>query len=207
MHIYFLKIIALAVCLFGSLVAANDESICSWDEFELPIKWDWVEPVVYRIELDVLMREPWTVSGVSEIDVVVNQPTKCVVLNSVGINISEASATEFGPADLSFNQQEGQVTLLFESPLSAGNHTLRFRFTYETQRTLDGFYRSIYTVDGVEKIIALTQFEVMAARKAFPCFDQPNMRSEFELSVVADEEYTVLSNMPTMKVVEVRSVV
>ncbi|WPT15486.1 Puromycin-sensitive aminopeptidase [Picochlorum sp. SENEW3] len=193
---------ATLLLLIGGIRAATDQSICSWQEFELPAKGTWVEPLVYKLQLDVLMQEPWTVTGESAIDVIVHQPTKCVVLNSVGVNITEAGAQDLGSAALSYKEQVEQVTLQFDRPLPAGNHTLLFQFRYEMKKALNGFYRSTYVQDREEKTIAVSQFESVAARKAFPCFDEPSSRSEFEISITTDKKYTVLSNMPPAQVME-----
>ena len=191
----------LFLCLLATVRSGHDtEAICSWEDFELPAPGEWVEPVLYDIHLDVHMREPWTVTGESAVDVIVRQPTDCIVINSVGIDIEEAKAKGFGSADLSYNEELQQVTLEFDKPLTAGNHTLLFQFRYAIEKGLDGFYRSTYVQDGEDKIIAVTQFEPMGARKAFPSFDEPNIRSNFDISITTGSEYTVLSNMPPAEV-------
>eukprot|EP00917_Polyrhabdina_sp_WS-2016_P007003 GHVP01015570.1.p1 GENE.GHVP01015570.1~~GHVP01015570.1.p1 ORF type:complete len:908 (+),score=190.76 GHVP01015570.1:352-2724(+) len=61
---------------------------------------------------------------------------------------------------------------------------------------MTGFYLSTYkTSDGIEKKIATTQFEPADARRAFPCFDEPEMKAAFEISITAENKYTMLSNM------------
>ncbi|XP_077988862.1 endoplasmic reticulum aminopeptidase 1-like [Glandiceps talaboti] len=81
--------------------------------------------------------------------------------------------------------QEGQrynLTLHFEGKLSEG---------------LDGIYKSRYTTaTGEERFIATTQFEPTAARKAFPCFDEPDMKSHFALTMIRDKDHKTLFNMP-----------
>lgn len=41
-----------------------------------------------------------------------------------------------------------------------------------------------------------TQFEPNYTRKTFPCFDEPNFKSVFQLQITVDSSYIVISNMP-----------
>ena len=61
-----------------------------------------------------------------------------------------------------------------------------------------GFYRSQYTTkDKKQAYIATTQFEAADARRAFPCWDQPDIKAEFDISIVTSHPGLVaISNMP-----------
>ena len=59
-----------------------------------------------------------------------------------------------------------------------------------------GFYRSSYKdQDGKTKYIASTQMEPTDARRAFPCFDEPALKAEYTITLVAAKGMTCLSNM------------
>ncbi|XP_035828674.1 endoplasmic reticulum aminopeptidase 2-like [Aplysia californica] len=64
---------------------------------------------------------------------------------------------------------------------------------------LNGLYKSSYfdTVAKETRHLATTHFEPVAARKAFPCLDEPNLKAEFSIRVIHRDSYTALSNMPT----------
>ena len=60
-------------------------------------------------------------------------------------------------------------------------------------------FRSKYTQDGEERYAATTQFESTDARRAFPCWDEPALKSTFSISVSAPKNRVVLSNMPMIE--------
>jgi aminopeptidase N len=44
-------------------------------------------------------------------------------------------------------------------------------------------------------MLASTQFESVSARRAFPCFDEPIYKAQFDIQLEVDEHLTALSNM------------
>lgn len=49
--------------------------------------------------------------------------------------------------------------------------------------------------------MATTQFEATDARAAFPCFDEPEFKAQFIVTLVHQKDYKALSNMPVAKVI------
>lgn len=75
---------------------------------------------------------------------------------------------------------------------------------------MSGFYRSRYkpVVEAAASVarddeyhyMYSTQFEACDARKAFPCFDEPNLKATFDVEIEVPEDQTALSNMPEKEV-------
>lgn len=75
---------------------------------------------------------------------------------------------------------------------------LSMEFIFPLAEGLDGLYKTSYTDSkGASHTVVSTQFEPIAARKAFPCFDEPRLKATFSVQVVVPAAPVVaLSNMP-----------
>lgn len=88
--------------------------------------------------------------------------------------------------------KKGNLSINLDAPLK-NRHSLEIVFKADINKKNEGFYISNY---GENKKMFSTHFEPIDARKAFPCFDHPNMKATFDITIVADQKYTILSNMP-----------
>ncbi|KRZ70076.1 Aminopeptidase N [Trichinella papuae] len=75
---------------------------------------------------------------------------------------------------------------------------LSMSYTGKLADDLQGFYRANYTVEKDNRWILVTQFEPTDARRALPCFDEPEFKSVFTLTVIHPANTTALSNMPAV---------
>ncbi len=90
-----------------------------------------------------------------------------------------------------------RLTVALVEELPAGDWTLHLSFRGALNDRLVGFYRSVFTDDdGVERTIATTHFEATDARMAFPCWDEPDLKASFGVTLIVPEELTALSNGP-----------
>lgn len=108
---------------------------------------------------------------------------------------------------VSYDQEREQITLTFpqEIPASSGV-VLTIEFTGEINDKLVGFYRSSFddpTRSNEKRYLAVTHFEPTDARRAFPCWDEPNVKATFDIALEVLPEFAALSNM---HVVEEREV-
>jgi aminopeptidase N len=101
-------------------------------------------------------------------------------------------------SSLSTDPDKQTTTLELSSKLKAGTPArLMLFFVGSMNPDMAGFYRSSYkSQSGTQEYMFSTQFEACDARRAFPCFDEPNRKATFSVTISAPEGYDVLSNMP-----------
>ena len=174
------------------------------DAFRLPRS---VEPLLYRIEIEPDIGAA-TFSGTVAIDVTVHETVDRIVLNAAELAVSDAEVrTEAGDliaCTVSFEDELEQAIFHPSTPLTAGACTVTCRFTGTLNDKLRGFYRSTYTDDaGETHTIATTQLESVDARRAFPCWDEPDRKAIFDVTLTIDRDVDAFSNSP---IVDVRRV-
>ena len=76
--------------------------------------------------------------------------------------------------------------------LTAGEHTLRITADCEYSRTGQGLHRFVDPADG--ETYLYTQFETADAKRVFACFDQPDLKARYKLTVHTPDNWKVISN-------------
>ncbi len=79
---------------------------------------------------------------------------------------------------------------------SPGEHVLEVSAVFRYSRTGEGLHRFVDPVDG--RVYLYTQLETADARRVYACFEQPDLKATFQLTVIAPEQWTVLSNSPAV---------
>ena len=140
-------------------------------------------------------------AGTAAIAVDVVEPVDEILCNAKDLGFDEAWIE---PADgsggrvdatIEIDAEAERVCLGLATTAAPGTWVVHFRFRGELNDKLTGFYRSTYTDhDGHEKTVAVTQFEATHARQAFPCWDEPEMKAVFSLTLVFDDELTAIAN-------------
>lgn len=81
--------------------------------------------------------------------------------------------------------------------IAIGDYEIEVKFAANVSTKLTGFYKSTYKdKNGKTRTLLTTKFQPTDARKAFPCFDEPNLKASFNISIVHPAEHVILSNMP-----------
>ena len=156
-----------------------------------------VLPRHYTLEL-VPDLSDHTFTGTVTIDVDVVEATDQIVLNAAELVVMDAAVVVGGqrsPLAVSFDEATERLVLTVADRLQPGTARLEMAFTGILNDRLRGFYRStLVGTDGVERTIATTQFQSTDARRAFPCFDEPDMKASFGITLVVPEDLLAISN-------------
>ena len=79
--------------------------------------------------------------------------------------------------------------------LRVGENTVRVLADGRYMNTGEGLHRFVDPVD--DEVYLYTQFEVSDARRMFTCFEQPDLKATYQLTVTAPDHWRVISNAPT----------
>lgn len=184
---------------------ASDDESGAWTNFRLP---DFINPVHYELEVKPMLEED-TYTGSVTISINVSTPTQHLWLHLRETKISRLPVlTRPSGAQVQiqrcfqYTEQEYVVVEAAEELAPNGDegpYLLTMEFAGWLNGSLVGFYRTTYVEKGQVKSIAATDHEPTDARKSFPCFDEPNKKATYTISIVHLKDYKALSNMPVAK--------
>ena len=136
--------------------------------------------------------------GTADIDATVREATSVVSLNALDLDIRDAWFEVAGrqvAAEAETDVAHERVHLRAPEPLPPGPLRVHLGFAGGLNDRLRGFYRSTFVDDaGVEQVLATTQFEATDARRAFPCWDEPDFKATFAITMIVDSSSSVVSN-------------
>jgi puromycin-sensitive aminopeptidase len=140
-----------------------------------------------------------TFSGEVVITLELAEPTDTIVLHAKDLDVALVRLDQGGPiaADLRIDAEREHLVITTTRPLAAGDAVLELQFDGAISHGLLGFYRSTYVDEaGADRVLAATQFEAPHARAAFPCFDEPEFKAIFAITLVVADGLLALSNGP-----------
>ena len=167
----------------------------SSDPYRLPRH---IIPTRYDVRLEPDLAAA-TYTGQETIAITVKQTTQTILLNAVDLVIEsatvEAQQGRTLMASVELEPQAQRAKLTFGEPIRSGEWRLHLLFYGKLNNQLRGFYRSTYKdSSGTVQTLAATQFEATDARRAFPCWDEPNFKAVFATTLVIDPQLTAVSN-------------
>ncbi|TBU29067.1 peptidase family M1-domain-containing protein [Dichomitus squalens] len=142
--------------------------------------------------------------GIVHVDLQVIKETSKVVLNTANLQLGEASLhsdvlqSVQNEHTREFDEKHERGTFYFSKALPAKSQArLSIPFKGELTGDMMGYYRSTGGKNGEFKY-TLTQFEPTAARRAFPCWDEPLLKATVAVTLVSRVNSVNLSNMPAI---------
>jgi cytosol alanyl aminopeptidase len=159
-----------------------------------------VLPVAYAPTLTI-DPDKATFDGVIDIDVRVSKPVSRVWLNARNLSIASASATipataSAAAASLAARVIPGNdnvIGLQFDASLPAGAVRLTLRYSGVVDEVNP---KGVFRQQDRDRWSTFTQFEPLDARLAFPCFDEPDMKATWQLTLRIPEGLRAFGNMP-----------
>ena len=128
--------------------------------------------------------------------------TSNLELSNITLEATPGQKPPVNCVGLEQNSSMGVARLDFGISLPAGKYKLRTNFSGKIRNGLQGVYVNKFVDEnGHEQDGVATMFAATEARSFFPCWDQPDVKCSFELSVLLqrDEKLKVLSNMNVIK--------
>jgi len=181
------RLLAVLLCVSGLAHAA-----------ELPMRLpDEVRPLGYELELRVDPDQP-KFSGQVRIEVQLDKPAKELRLHARKLRVRKVQAlgegtSEEGKASVA---DVNSIWLRFPHVLPAGKATLTLAFSGRMEEAEPfGFFR---LKDGGRWYV-YTQFEDIAARRAFPSFDEPGRKVPWRLTLIVPKGQQAFSNTPVQQ--------
>ena len=173
----------------------NQLSPTADDPFRLPRH---VLPVRYELRLEPDLAGA-AFHGHVTIAVTVVHPTDVIIFNSLELTIENAVVEDAAggrqPASIALDEPLQRCRLTLAQPLAPGQWRLQIEFRGTLNDKLRGFYRSTYKDrNGSTQTLAATQFEATDARRAFPCWDEPDFKAVFSTTLVIDPALSAVSN-------------
>jgi len=157
-----------------------------------------IRPINYDLEFEPNLKN-FTFNGKETIQIQISKPTKIISLNVAELKIKKCHIIwQNKILKVKSKVDTKNELLIIHLPQKiAGHSQLYLEFSGILNDRLIGFYKSEYKDDnGNKKYLATTQFEAADARRAFPCWDTPEAKATFDISIIADKNFTAISNMP-----------
>ena len=154
-------------------------------------------PLNYKLIFEPDLKK-FTFDGLESISINCKKSVNIITMNCAELKIKSCivkSGQKIIKSTPKINEKKEELQIKLGEKIR-GLCTVDLEFEGILNDRLLGFYRSKYQQNGKTKYLATTQFEAADARRAFPCWDEPEAKATFEISIIADKKFTAISNMP-----------
>jgi puromycin-sensitive aminopeptidase len=146
-------------------------------------------------------------SGRVAIDLEVVEAVDELVVNAAELEVTDAWLLDAGgrrsELGVSLDEEKERVVFIAGAGINEGSYRLECAFGGILNDKLRGFYRSTFTdPDGTTKTLATTHFESHDARRAFPCFDEPDLKAVFSIALEVPDGLFAVSNEAELSVTD-----
>src|SRR5262245_8497364 len=157
-----------------------------------------VVPVHYSLDLAIdPSRDEF--GGTVDIDVTLAEARAAIWLHGKDLKVSEAYATDGKSRRVAATYSEkldsGVALLSFDETLPAGSAKLHLKYSAPFNTSGNALFK---VVRG-ERAYAVTQFESIAARQAFPGFDEPGFKTPFDIAITARKDDVAVTTTPEIE--------
>jgi puromycin-sensitive aminopeptidase len=171
---------------------AATSNVGGLDPFRLPAG---VAPTRYDVQLAPSLDDSSFTGSVS-VQLEVEVPTVTLVLNAAELDVESCTVNGVS-ADFTLDDETERLFVHTADEIPPGSSTLVVKFRGMLNDKLRGFYRSTYTdADGVEQVVATTQMQATDCRRAFPCWDEPEFKAVFGITLDIADGLQAISNGP-----------
>jgi puromycin-sensitive aminopeptidase len=165
------------------------------DPYRLPAG---VTPSRYDIRLRPALDDA-TFTGSITIQLDVAIATDTFVMNAAELTVQACSVNGV-PATANLLEEADRLIVRTAAAVAEGPATMTISFAGILNDKLRGFYRSTYSdADGVEQVIATTQMQSTDCRRAFPCWDEPEFKAVFGITLDIADGLDAISNGPEIE--------
>ena len=149
----------------------------------------------------------FTFEGKETIKIVSKKPANLISLDCAEIKIHKCTVKNNGKeinSKTTIDEKSEKLKISLKEKIK-GDLEIYLEFQGILNDRLLGFYRSQYRQGSKTKYLATTQFEAADARRAFPCWDEPKAKATFDISIIADNKFSAISNMPIKSKIKMKN--
>lgn len=140
-------------------------------------------------------------TGSVAIDLDVENPTHEIALNAADLTFARVALDREAEAPkIAFDDKNQTATFTFAKELAPGRHRLTIDYAGKIYEQASGLFALDYKAGKRTKRALFTQFENSDARRFVPCWDEPNRKATFALTVTVPRRDLAVSNMPVAKI-------
>ncbi|GLX00858.1 aminopeptidase N [Microtetraspora sp. NBRC 16547] len=141
----------------------------------------------YAVELDLTEGED-RFESITTVHFTSSRPGADTFIDLHGAHVRSAQLNGAALDVSTYDAEKGRLPL----PGLAEHNELRIDADCTYMRTGEGLHRFVDPVD--QKVYMHSQFETADAHRMYACFDQPDLKATFELTVLAPADWEIVSN-------------